>query len=463
MNSSPYKLIQNLFEPIYMKHIGTNFEINDFALFSDYVKKVYTDISDEKYKNAVSMSTKLMNISECEIDDLILEVIFSNLYEYLILIAQLLNGKGMRHESFLILLDLPEDEYKKYRERFRKRMQPKRLQAKGIRSFKKVYSTDDKAIKYYIPNFIKAYKDVIFVPRQGTDILDISPYYLDIFTALMYENETDSCDAEYKNNRDLIKAYKIWDFSNRTIIQIKNIYSMIINSKYEQSDTFAQFLFIEKLFGLASMSELLRKECTKTEYIEIASHISKMTYLGYSTLHKTIIDKIDIETMRGYYHMIEEYIYPICTECMVKCINEIINYIGTLNSETRINKVNEFCDICRDSIKNLSWMLEDDTYDIMKRIDRIKKYRIKNLGDKFSVQLMKALVYQYTNKSNRNEIKQCIELLREDYTYDYNITDKEKNKVWDSGVANITFGEWYAEEDILFDEPDKTCIRYGQK
>lgn len=447
MNMSAYDLIKSLYAPIYKERDISTARINTFQSFSKYVKKVYFDLTNKEYSNALSMTIGLMSIGKSQLHNLILEVIFLNLYEHITLIKQQLIGKGERRESFLYSLDLPE-KYSKYGERFRKQMQPARLQPKSIRSFKKVYTTEEPPIKYYIPRFMKAYKDVIFVPRQRTDILDISPYYRDIFKALMYEEESNYLDKEYMRNKELIKSYQIWDFSAQTILQIERIYEMIVKSEYKpRADKTSQLVFVERLFGLVSMSELLKKTCIKDEYIQLAYNISLMTCLGYSNLNKIIIEKINISEMIGYRNMIEEYIYPICTECIATCINEIIYYIGTLDFETRISQIDKFRNTCAASISTSLLVSGNFTYEVTKQIRQIRKYREKNLHDDFVLQLMKALVYQYTNKLGCNEIETCIKHSRVDYTYDYNINHGENSMIFDCGAANVTFGEGYNYDD----------------
>ena len=104
---------------------------------------------------------------------------------------------------------------------------------------------------------MKAYRDVILIPRKGTSIIDISKYYYDIFTALMYEEESNLCNKEYTNNKELIKSYQVWDFSNGTISQIEDMYKLITKQNDAEnsdknngvnSDKLSEILFVEKLF-----------------------------------------------------------------------------------------------------------------------------------------------------------------------------------------------------------------------
>ncbi len=443
-------LIKNLYESI-LYTTQSEFKINDFSSFADYVRKIYIDLLRREYVTETSKSMKLLEIGRTELDNLMLEIIFLNLYEYLTLILQLLKSKGERHEAYLMSLDLPGEEYKKYSERFRKRMQPNRLGLNGIKSF--IYTCSHNyhfdgipPIKYYTPRLLKAYRDVLFIHRQETNIIDISPYYSDIFTALMYEKETDFNNNEYMENKKLIKSYQLWNFSNSTISQIEDIYSMIISSNHAlHGDKLVQLLFIEKMFGLISLSELLTKDCNKNEYIKFAHSITLMNCLGYSSFHKTIIKEIDSETATAYEMMIDEHIYPMCTQCITICINEIIHYISRIATEKRIDFINRFRNACIDKIQKSPIVADRLTYNIVSKVKQIKKYRIKTLDDDFAVKLVKELKYQYTNKNSDYEKEYAIKSLMRDYKLEYNI-GIDNVEVYDCGVIDLTFDE-YDNED----------------
>ena len=471
MSDAGYERIKNLYEDI--------LDINDeelesiefkHELFSEYVEKVYKEVSKrysitrerianvendegneehiriEKYKIFITIEEvlKLIDIPKTDFKNLMLEVIFSNLYEYLTLMLQTLNCKGIRHESYLYSLN------GKHRERLKKRLQEKRLTPKGIKSFKKVCELETiPIIKYYIPHFMKAYKDVLFVPRGDTKIIDISPYYSDIFTALMYESEEDFNNKEYMEDKELIKSYQMWNFSKSTISHIANMYRMIIDSANESgSDKFVQLLFMEKLFGLINISAILKKECSPKEYINFTGAISGMESLGYSNLHRIIIEKISADNSDVYSEVYWKYIYPICIKCLCTCIRKAVYYIGRLNTEKRKEAIGKFQSSCQKQIRNSPLMSVQVSYDVVKMTDRIKKYRIKNLDDNISVELMKNLKYKSEDMCSGDEVKECVEALRRDYTLDYVLTS-DYEQIFDCGFVDLTLYEYYEgnEED----------------
>lgn len=439
MNDSGYNKIKELFTPILCLDESTHV-INKLQPFKDYVDTVYNDIIKE-YPTETTMSMKLLELTKTQLNEQMLEIIFTNLYEYLTLMLQKLEGKGMRREEFLMFLDLSDENYSKYNDRFRKRMQPKRLFPNGIRSFEYLYDigTNDK-VKCYSTNFLKAYKDVIFIPRQGTDIMDISKYYSDIFTALLYEKESDFNNEQYMLDKKIIKSYQLWKYSVSTISQIESIYDLIISSNKKGSDKISQLLFVEKLFGLISSSELLKKEYTQNEYIEIAKSISFMHFLGYSSLHKMIINRISIETQHGYAAMINNYIYPVCSQCIIDVINGIVNYIGRFENEKRIELIKKYHNNCLSKMQCSPLLSNNITYIITK----MKHHKKVKLSDDFAVQLTKELLYSPTDNDFDNESKICTETLMRNYSDDYsNIINIDNVVIYDCGIVNLTFGTQY--------------------
>ena len=208
-----YTDTEKLFRPILELYFSKNI-ISEADSFRDYVKDEYYKLVKTKYSKISQSSADLLNIENTELHNLILEVIFLNLYEYLTVILQRLEGKGKKRENFFMLNTKTDEDYQKRLERFLKRVS--RNEEKTIYSFINMYSEYFKSDKisniFYVPKFLKAYKDVIFVSREKTNITDISSYYFDIAKALLYEEEIDFNNKKYMNDKALISRIRFGSF-----------------------------------------------------------------------------------------------------------------------------------------------------------------------------------------------------------------------------------------------------------
>ena len=353
-----YTDTEKLFRPILELYFSKNI-ISEADSFRDYVKDEYYKLVKTKYSKISQSSADLLNIENTELHNLILEVIFLNLYEYLTVILQRLEGKGKKRENFFMLNTKTDEDYQKRLERFLKRVS--RNEEKTIYSFINIYSEYFKSDKisniFYVPKFLKAYKDVIFVSREKTNITDISSYYFDIAKALLYEEEIDFNNKKYMNDKALIKSYQIWQFSRSTISQVENIYDSIINPQQNTNgDKIAQLMFMEKLFGMCNISYMLEKDYTADQCRENLDTMHELKKLGYSRLHKLIIDKIDTSEI---YECIHDYILPICKECIGICISNCFKSIfdneGSLRKDY-LEKIKFYRSKCLSELKNTEFL-----------------------------------------------------------------------------------------------------------
>lgn len=116
-----YTDTEKLFRPILELYFSKNI-ISEADSFRDYVKDEYYKLVKTKYSKISQSSADLLNIENTELHNLILEVIFLNLYEYLTVILQRLEGKGKKRENFFMLNTKTDEDYQKRLERFLKRV-----------------------------------------------------------------------------------------------------------------------------------------------------------------------------------------------------------------------------------------------------------------------------------------------------------------------------------------------------
>ena len=172
-------------------------------------------------------------------------------------------------------------------------------------------------------------------------------------------------NKKYMNDKALIKSYQIWQFSRSTISQVENIYDSIINPQQNASgDKIAQLMFMEKLFGMCNISYMLEKDYTADQCRENLDTMHELKKLGYSRLHRLIIDKIDASEI---YECIHDYILPICKECIGICISNCFKSIfdneGSLRKDY-LEKIKFYRSKCLSELKNTEFLNPSVKYNI---------------------------------------------------------------------------------------------------
>ena len=315
--------------------------MSGFSL-SEYVDGIYLELND---KTMEANCIKLLGMSHTPLKEYMSEIIYSNIYEALLIMHQLLTHNALKQEHFLQSLSIDSAIWGQVSERIRKRLQQK--PPHSTRSFIKAGEYTDgvsQSVHFYTPKIVKAYNEVIFVPRETTNILDISKEYQDIAAYLFYEDENNYANSEYMKNKELIKSYRLWNFKKSTFEHLVEIYNRIDKGK---GDRFAQRLFIEKMFAVATVSYLQQRDYVQQRKYSIAGCICGMSGLGFSRLHKYIIEKITVDNALLIQDTIDEYIYPLCSECISMSVNGIIKYLERLKYEMRLYDIVKYISSCK--------------------------------------------------------------------------------------------------------------------
>lgn len=341
--SEKYQYVKNIFsEVLDKKPLPDNIKINKFYTVNDYIRAVYEYIHKEHYGELIQDAISFLGISHTELDRLLIEIICSNLYCDISLISQIIDSKGKRHEHFLSELGVFGSENKKTIERFRKRLSPDRLTERK----RKIALPNQDNYDYYITSLAGVFRETLFVKRK--DIFDISEVFVDIFKALFYDTDEQVKDKRRTTNIELIKSYCLWEFTTDTLIQVSNTYQEIMTgtSTYK----YAELNLIEKLFGLITLSSIVKQDFTKAEIRSAADGLSKLHSLGYCNMTELIVGKARKNNIGAFRNFIEEYIYPLCSECITTILGELIAYISRLETEKRSEYVDKFLKVCKNHI-----------------------------------------------------------------------------------------------------------------
>ncbi len=311
--------------------------------FYDYVKNVYEELSrNESEERETAMHW--LDVGRSEFDKMMCEVIALNLYCEIVVIEQLLIGRGMTREQYQIRKDMKKDDRAAF---------DKRLQFNRMRAIKRVEAGDDiRGSVYFIPIICKPFRDKLFVHRIGTNIWDISRKYLDIFEAL-FDYEKDN----QKSAKD-VASYMTWNMRLETIQYIEGIYCAIQKSK--ESDRIAQLVLMEKLFGLYAVRTILNQN-NKVNLKKSCLHaISNIKELGYSRLHKCVINKL-VAASSEPDSIIFSYIVSMCQKCIYICLKNAILYIGR-NDDRCISVVGRFKGGCENLMKETINVFKENVY-----------------------------------------------------------------------------------------------------
>lgn len=302
--------------------------------FYDYVKNVYEELSrNESEERETAMHW--LDVGRSEFDKMMCEVIALNLYCEIVVIEQLLN-RGISRETYINEQKIAntgkntEDNTSAFNKRleFDRIMLTNRVTIEG----------KEENWVYRVPTICKAYRDRLFVPRVGTDIVDISEKHFNIFKALFDYKE------ENKDEAKTILSYKLWEADADTIKYEKGIYEAIYNST--KGDKIVQFMLMEKMFGLYTFGRLSKKTETDHEISMYAECMGLVLGLGYSRLHKNIINKLSEVNADEFENEVGQYISSLCRMCIYTCLNNGIMYIGNNSAENRKEIVGKFKNAC---------------------------------------------------------------------------------------------------------------------
>lgn len=411
--SEKYQQIKNIFsEVLEVEPLPDNIKINKFYTISDYIKGVYKHICKEHYGEMSKGAINFLGISQTKLDELLIEIICSNMYCDVALILQIIGAKGKRHEYFLSDIGVFGSKSKKTIERFRKRLNPKRLTERK----RKIIPNNENS-SYYIPTIANVFMETLFVKRK--DIFDISEVFVDVFRALFYDTDEQVKDDSRTTNIGLIKSYQLWEFTADTLFQVSEMYREILNGKSEYK--YAELTLVEKLFGLITLSDILSKDFTKTELLFITEGLSKLCSLGYCNMTELIISKVNKRNLGAFNDFIEEYIYPLCAECITTVLRELITYIGRLETDKRIEYVNTFLKVCQN---NIAYEVSD-----------IKLGNAVGTKSNLILELFKVL-YCLPEKDDEEGIREYIVRLCIDYSDEQTITD-DKGQI--TFITNVSY------------------------
>lgn len=336
--------MKNIFSEVLDREpLPDNIKINKFYTISDYIEAVYEHIYKNHYKDTTKDAINFLGIGHTKLDELLLEIIYANLHCDVALISQIINSKGKRHESFFGEVEVLDSENKKTIERHRQRLTPNRLTGRKC----KIGLPNQENYAYYIPTLAEVFRETLFVKRK--DIFDISEVFFDVFKALFYDTDEQVKDDRRTTDIELIKSYRLWEFTTDTLMQVFHIYQGILYSKSDYN--YAELNLVEKLFGLITISSIVSKGFTKEELPVITDGLAKLHSLGYCNMTEFVISNVNKNNIKAFEDLIEEYIYPICSECITTVLSEFITYIGRLETEKRTKYVDKFLGACQNRIK----------------------------------------------------------------------------------------------------------------
>lgn len=307
------------------------------------VEKFHVEYNCNK---AREQSIALLDISQAKFGDLILETICSNLYLDLIVIVQQLEPKNSpyTHEQFLRKATDFFSNGHKCNERFRRRMGSQRLGLFKKLKYKGQYPYEG-APSYYIPTLAQFYKETLLLKREGTNIFDISKYFVDIFKFLMFEKDKDN---KYNRSKRLIKEFRLWEISKDEVDFIKRMYQSINSTETYSEEKFAEFLLLEKSFGLLTASSIAEIELEDTDYQRLITLAFDMRRFAFSSFHEVYFSSINQKNVVYYVNMMQKYILPLWDEVYTALLKEILCFVINSESKNKIAYIHRLIKVCRD-------------------------------------------------------------------------------------------------------------------
>lgn len=367
--------------------------MNNLVDFENYLTETFDKMNSKRSTRVFLYESELLNsvITSIKLDKLMIETIYSNLYCDIVVILQNLNKKHtISHEEFISQYQHegndPLELSDKCIERFRKRMNPERLNFTD-----KSRIGEEKTCCYY-PTVSRAYKDTLLIKRNNLDIMDISKNFADIFSYLFFDSDEDNSSESFTKSIEILKSYRIWDFNKLEVLGIREIYRNIFKVKSEklfESDTHAEFMLMEKMFGFFNIAKLLKLDSTSDNNIKNTYFLQK---LGYTALHEFLLEEIYLNGNTGLEYAIEDHIYPVCSKTLHQLINNIICYIKKSESKKEtIDFLNKTLELCKSRITFKPYDSDLAPIDAVtgKRVARIIKvrnglHRLKSIDDFYS-------------------------------------------------------------------------------
>lgn len=316
--------------------------------FGDYILSVYEAVENKKFSKYKQPAADVLELSQYKLKELIIEAIYSNLYCDILLMLQNINANkyGVSHEKFLTSVECNDklglEISRACKERFRRRMQFKRLSLIDTVAIK----LDRSRMGIDSPTLIRFFKETLLIKRPGTEILDISKNYAEIFFSLMFDTDEENSLYELRKSRELIKAYRMWKLTNENTKFILNMYETVLNGPL-QGDRHAQLMLLEKLFGIYTISDLLLNKKGRATILETLSQIGG---LGYCFLHKHLVEKISGTNYKQIRRIIYRYIQPLCSDVMAEIVKTIVGFLDETDTESAAEFLIYALSVCKKNI-----------------------------------------------------------------------------------------------------------------
>ena len=417
-----FENIKRIYEDIidYKECEELDFSSEEIAL-EDYVEKTYKEAKERVENltdyNWIKKACELLNISDYDFDDLMIETININLYCELVLILQNIKRySGIRKEIVLsdICSSFSSEDAKVIddaKNRHRRRVRPDRINAMDEICRREI---QNETFAYYVPVMLKAYREICFIKRKGTNIYDVSKYFTNIFQYLTFET-----DKEDEKTRKNICTFRIWDFSDKEISKLFELYRAINENRHDV-DNFSEMMFSEKLLGILTLSRLLEanKECDRESMRRLIESIVPINCFGFCELAKKVMDAINCENYVYIDIVTKKVLYKIYSCTYKKVLNAIIANIEK-DEERMCKKITGWINYYRNEYGEL---MELPDLDVLKRI------KPEEL-----VEPIKILMGAYF-KPTKDNISQYISL-----NYDYEPTIRADYKSKLSSASNYFF------------------------
>ncbi len=291
-----------------------------------------------------------LGIAPTKLDELFMETICSNLYGDLALILQIIVDKGKRPAFFWGEFGVTEKERERTSDRVMRRLRSDRIET--LEDLKKI--SDNENI-YRAPVVMPAYRDILLVQKEKNDDIYVSTIFTNIFRTVFYETAEQIEDKFFKKTIRQIRRYRLWEFSSHTFKHLAKIYQEVCFSKNKYKH--AEVVFLEKLFGILTLNEIFEKNFKKKELTYVIKSMGRMHLLGYTNMTKLIASKINFKNHHIVEEIIDMYIYPLCSECILTILNDVILYVFRIEIKERQWFVEKLLDDCLNNTAQINDIL----------------------------------------------------------------------------------------------------------